>query len=73
MQIGLGRLAFLSNEQPSLIKLTKSLNDECVGISNLLMNCVLALPLLLSIAWSWFLFDIWGDVTGYNPAYTIFF
>ncbi len=35
------------------------------------MSCLLSLPLLLSCLWSWFLFDIWGDRTGFNPAYYI--
>ena len=71
MQVTLGRIIHLANTQSSLRKVVDALNDECSGISKLLMSCLLSLPLLLSCLWSWFLFDIWGDQTGYSPAYYI--
>jgi hypothetical protein len=73
MQLTLGRIIRLSKKQPHLKKLVVALNEECVGISKLLMSCLLSLPLLLAVLWSWFLFDIWGDRTGFNPSFVIFF
>jgi hypothetical protein len=73
MQFTLGRIIHLSSNQPPLKKFVMALNEECIGISKLLMSCLLSLPLLLAVLWSWFLFDIWGDRTGWNPAFAIFF
>jgi uncharacterized membrane protein len=68
IQLIIGRVVYLSKSQPYLLELCKELNEECVGISKMLINCLLSLPLLLAMSWSWFLFDIWGDVAGYYPA-----
>jgi hypothetical protein len=73
IQLIIGRLVHLSKTQSYLVELRKELHEECIGISKLLINCILSLPLLLTISWSWFLFDIWGDVVGYYPGVLIFF
>jgi hypothetical protein len=72
LQHALGRIVHLSKDQPDLIKLVNTLNEECKGISKLLLNSLISLPLLLSVLWSWFLFDIWGDQSGFSPAYAVF-
>jgi hypothetical protein len=73
IQLIIGRLVYLSKNQPYLVDLCKELHEECIGISKMLINCLLSLPLLLTMSWSWFLFDIWGDVVGYYPGVLIFF
>jgi hypothetical protein len=72
IQLVIGRLVYLSQDQPYLINVCKELNEECVGISKMFINCLLSLPLLLTIAWSFFLFDILGAVAGYRTAVLIF-
>jgi hypothetical protein len=73
IQLVVARLIFLAKQHSYLEPLCKDLNQECIEISKMLMNCLLSLPSLLALLWSWFLFDIWGDSAGYYPAILIVF
>jgi hypothetical protein len=61
LQLSFGRIVYLSTRQPKLKRLVLTLNEECVGMGKLLMRGLFSLPWLLSLLWSWFLFDILGD------------
>jgi hypothetical protein len=68
LQLSLGRIVYLAQNQPNLQTLVSTINEECVGMSKLLMRGLFSLPFLLSFVWSWFLFDIWGDKAGWHIA-----
>jgi hypothetical protein len=62
----------LSRTQPALVPVVLRINEKCGGIRFLLVKSLLSLILLLSIFWSFFLFDILGDHVGVTRATWMF-
>ena len=64
IQLILGRVIVLSRTQNRLYSSIKRINEKCNGIRILMIRSLLSLSFLLSIFWSFFLFDILGDAIG---------
>jgi ABC-type multidrug transport system fused ATPase/permease subunit len=67
-QLSLGRVVVLSRTQPALQASVRRINQKCAGVRYLMLRSLLSLSLMLSIFWSFFLFDILGDEVGMERA-----
>ena len=67
-QLILGRVIVLSRTQEALRPSVERINEKCGGIRILMIRSLLSLSLLLSMFWSFFLFDILGDSVGIARA-----
>ena len=67
-QLILARVVVLSRTQEALRPSVERINEKCGGIRYIMIRALLSLTLLLSIFWSFFLFDILGDVVGIARA-----
>ena len=63
-QMALGRVVVLSRTQIKLRKSVERINEKCAGVRMLLIRSLVSLSLLLSLFWSFFLFDILGNQVG---------
>jgi hypothetical protein len=67
-QLAIGRLFSLSLVQHKLIHVIKALNDECQGVSQLLITGLSSLAFIVTLFWAGFLFDIHGDEAGFRNS-----